>query len=427
MNQPSAKTAVDRDLLIRAVCVGLAVITLGLYWQVKSFEFNNYDDAPYITENPNVQQGLTATSIKWAFTTGYFGTWHPLTWLSHLLDVQMYGRNAGGHHFTGVLIHTASTVLLFLLVLWWTDKIWPSAFVAGLFAWHPMHVESVAWVAERKDVLSGLFWMLTLFAYTGYARELKIKNSKCKIYYALSLVFFALGLMSKPMLVSLALVLLLVDYWPLGRIADCGLRVAGLQDENTTTIKQISLRWAILEKIPFFALSAGVCVITFVAQKNVGAVENLEHYTFGERAANALVSYVAYMGKLIWPTKLAVLYPYVHNLPMTEVLGAAVLLVAITALAVRARETHPALLVGWLWYVITLLPVIGLVQVGEQAMADRYSYLPSIGLFLIVALEASPLIKAATNGQMALALGAGALTLCVFIAAQQIGYWQNSI
>ena len=168
MNHPPAKAAPDRDLLIRAVCLGLAVVTLGLYWQVKSFEFNNYDDAPYITENPNVQQGLTAKSVKWAFTTGYFGTWHPLTWLSHLLDIQFYGLNAGSHHFTSVLIHTVSTVLLFLLVLRWTSAIWPSAFVAGLFGWHPVHVESVAWVAERKDVLSGLFWMLTLLAYTKY-------------------------------------------------------------------------------------------------------------------------------------------------------------------------------------------------------------------------------------------------------------------
>ena len=427
MSQTTTKAAVDRDLMIRAVCLGLVVITLGLYWQVKSFEFNNYDDAPYITENPNVQQGLTAASIKWAFTTGYFGTWHPLTWLSHLLDVQMYGLNAGSHHFTSVLIHTASAVLLFLLVLRWTDKIWPSAFVAGLFAWHPMHVESVAWVAERKDVLSALFWMLTLFAYTKYANGFKVSGSKFKVYYVLALILFALGLMSKPMLVSLPLILLLLDFWPLKRIADCRLPIAELKSGNTASIAQISLVRACLEKLPFIVLSAAACVITFIAQKGVGAVENLEHYTFGERVANALASYVAYLGKLIWPVKLAVLYPYVHNLPLGEVLGAAVLLAAITALAVRLRKTHPVLLVGWFWYVITLLPVIGLVQVGEQAMADRYSYIPSIGLFLIAALELPPLIKAATTGPMALPLGTGALTICGFISAQQIGYWRNSI
>ena len=420
MQQTFAKPSPARKSETGLICLFLALITLALYWPVTHFEFNNYDDVPYVTENPNIQNGLTIRAIKWAFVTGYFGTWHPLTWLSHLLDVEIFGLHAGGHHFTSVLFHIANTLLLFLLLQRWTMAVWRAAFVAALFAWHPVHVESVAWVAERKDVLSTCFWLLALFAYGRYVgepgkiEEIKFQKSRDRrSYYMLSLAFFALGLMAKPMLVSLPLILLLLDYWPLGRI-----------QLPLSTGKIAAL---LREKIPFFLLAALSCVITFLAQKNAGAVETFDHYSFADRAANALVSYVSYVGKLFWPAKLAVLYPYVHNLPLVEVLGAAILLLAICALVVRLAKSRPWLLVGWLWFVITLVPVIGLVQVGEQAMADRYTYIPSIGIFLMIIWEVPRFLNAGTEGTMMLPSAAIILVVCLLTAAQQIRYWQNSI
>jgi tetratricopeptide (TPR) repeat protein len=404
----------------------LALITLILYWPVRHFAFNNYDDAQYLTENPSVQNGITIPAITWAFTTGYAGNWHPLTWLSHLLDVQLFGFNAGGHHFTNVLFHIANTLLLFLLLHRWTGALWRPAFVAALFAWHPLHVESVAWVAERKDVLSTCFWLLTLFAYGKYVEQSRRASAlnPQKIpagggYYALALVLFTLGLLAKPMLVSLPLVLLLLDYWPLGRI-----------QLPVSTRSVIAL---LREKIPFFTLAAAACVITFLVQRKIKAVQSLENLSLVDRLANAVVSYARYLGKLFWPTNLAVLYPFSRHLPLAEVLGAAMLLLIICGVAGRLARSHPPLLVGWLWFVITLVPVIGLVQVGEQAMADRYSYIPSIGLFLIVAWEIPRLLNAGNSGPMmlqrriALMLSAGIiLSACLVTTARQLRYWQDS-
>ena len=406
----------------------LVLITLALYWPVSHFEFNNYDDGQYITKNPNVQNGLTLPAIKWAFTAvGYGGNWHPLTWLSHLLDIELFGFHAGGHHFTNVLLHTANTLLLFLLLRRWTGNLWRPAFVAALFGWHPLHVESVAWVAERKDVLSTFFFFLTLLAYCRYASELKMKNGKRKIYYGLALLFFALGLMAKPMLVSLPIILLLLDYWPLRRIYDLLFAIYG-SGKDTADLEcagTVSLVRAVVEKVPFFALTAASCVITYVAQGP--AVQDLTKFSLVDRAGNALVSYAKYLGKVFWPANLAVPYPYVHHLPPMEVAGAAILLLAVSVLSVRLARSHPPLFVGWFWFLITLVPVIGLVQVGGEPMADRYMYIPSVGIFVIMAWEAPILLKASSDDSLALPAAAIVLMGCWVLAAGQISYWRNSM
>ncbi len=441
---PASNPASQR--LVRLICLLLALITLAIYWPVKNFEFNNYDDAQYLTDNPRVQNGVTVPAIEWAFTTGYAGNWHPLTWLSHMLDFQLFGFNAGGHHFTSVLFHIANTLLLFLLLNRWTGSLWRSAFVAALFAWHPLHVESVAWVAERKDVLSTFFWLLTLFAYGKYAeashKAADVNSQKphaSRSYYLLALGLFALGLLAKPMLVSLPLILLLLDYWPLRRI----------QSPFATRGILALLR----EKIPFFLVAAVSCAVTFLVQKNSQAVQPLEILPLGDRFANAFVSYARYLGKFFWPIDLAVPYPYTRHFPPGEILAALILMLVICAAVGRLAKTHPPLLVGWLWFVITLVPVIGLVQVGDQALADRYTYIPSIGLFLLIAWEVPRLLKAGRRERAPVPAGAletsagggtdGVMTLqfciplmfaaamvlgaCILTTAHQLRYWRNSI
>jgi len=404
--------------IVPAIALALAFITLVLYWRVKGFQFNNYDDGPYITENPFIRDGITGKSVNWAFTTGYFATWHPLTWLSHMLDVNLYGFDAGGHHFTSVLFHVANTLLLFLALWRWTGAVWRAGFVAALFAWHPMHVESVAWVAERKDVLSGLFFMFTLLAYGEYAR-LRDGSAGAETgsrrwgWYALAIVFFALGLMAKPMLVSVPLILLMLDYWPFARIR--------------TPVSARSVTPLLVEKIPFLLLAAGSSVVTFLTQRESGAVMGMKRYPFTDRCANALLAYARYLGKLVWPAKLAVPYPYVHGLPIIEVAGAALLLLGLTALALFLGRSRPPVLVGWLWFVIMMLPVIGLVQVGEQALADRYTYLPYIGLFAIAAWEFPRAFNAAGGGRLIYPASAVVLVACLLTASRQIGYWRNSL
>ena len=427
MQGTTSKTGPSGQPLVRLICLLLALVTLVLYWPVRHFEFNNYDDAQYLTENPSIQNGITLPALSWAFTTGYAGNWHPLTWFSHLLDVQFFGFNAGGHHFTNLLFHIANTLLLFLLLHRWTGALWRSAFVAALFAWHPLHVESVAWVAERKDVLSTFFWLLTLFAYGKYAEEARgaralnpQKEAAGRRYYALALFLFALGLMAKPMLVSLPLILLFLDYWPLERLQ--------------LPVSTGSILALVREKIPFFALAAASCVITFLVQKKGQAVQTLENLSLADRLANSVVSYSRYLGKLFWPTDLAILYPFVRHLPWIEVLGAVMLFLFICVLAGCLAKSHPPLVVGWLWFVVTLVPVIGLVQVGEQSMADRYSYIPSIGLFLIVAWEIPRWLNVGNPGaallqrKVSLLLVAGIiLVACLVATARQLRYWQDSI
>ncbi len=369
-----------REILI---CLFLVLATLTVYWQVGNYEFVNFDDDKYIIENFHVQKGLTRDSVIWAFTATHVSNWHPLTWLSHMLDFQLYGLNPSGHHLTNVFFHLVNTLLLFLVLKLMTGALWRSGLVAALFAVHPLHVESVVWVAERKDVLSTLFWMLTLWAYLGYTKRPGVKR------YLVILLAFALGLMAKPMLVTLPFVLLLLDYWPLKRI-ELGQSAIGLpaaSQPSTIANKPGAQAFRLLlEKTPMFVLAAVSSVVTFIVQKSGGAVGALETYPFKIRMANALLSYVIYLKKMIWPQNLAVFYPHPgQSLPMWQAAGAGLLLVVVSIAVIRAGRRYPYLPVGWLWYVGTLVPVIGLVQVGDQAMADRYTYVSLIGLFIVVA------------------------------------------
>jgi Flp pilus assembly protein TadD len=389
-------------------------------------EFNNYDDKLYITENPHALAGWTSDGVMWAFTATHASNWHPLTWLSHLLDCELYGLNPKGHLFTNVLLHIVNTVLLFLLLRRMTGALWRSGFVAALFALHPLHVESVAWVAERKDVLSTLFWILTIWTYVRYVERPGTKR------YLPILLSFALGLMAKPMLVTLPFVLLLLDYWPLERF-----RVGQLDGNKEVTKgifsdlrEQRSLVFSLLwEKVPLFVLTVASSLVTFFAQKAGGSVGTWESYPLKIRIANALVSYLKYIGKMIWPQNLAVFYPHAGaSLPMWQIVGAGVLLVSITVLAIRAAPRRPYLAVGWLWYLGTLIPVMGLLQVGAQAMADRYTYVPLIGLFIMIAWGVSELAMRWKYGRIALAISSCVLLLGLMSTSwAQVRHWKNSI
>ena len=393
-----------RDVLL--VGVLLAAVTLAAYWPVLDNDFVSYDDRAYVTENPHVLAGLSRDSVQWALRTGHAGNWHPLTWLSHILDVQLYGLNPAGHHSTSLLLHTVNGLLLFICLRRMTGALWRSATVAALFALHPMHVESVAWVAERKDVLSTCFFLLTLIAYAKYVTsdawrvtggESEVHGPQSTVslrstvhspqstvhaprstlhaplFYGLSLLCFALGLMSKPMLVTLPCVLLLLDFWPLRRM------------------QSGAVGWLVLEKVPFLALSLASSVTTFLIQRGAGAVSSLETLPLEFRISNALISYARYAIKMVWPVNLAVFYPAPSQWPDIWVGAALVVLAGVSALALWRVRTAPYLAVGWFWYLGTLVPVIGLVQVGQQAMADRYSYIPLIGLFLILVWAAADL------------------------------------
>ncbi|HZL80174.1 MAG TPA: glycosyltransferase family 39 protein, partial [Candidatus Limnocylindrales bacterium] len=352
----------------RLIALLLAFVTLAAYLPVTQFNFLNYDDDEYVTENQVVQDGLTLAGVKWAFTTGRASNWHPLTWLSHMTDCELFKLNAGAHHFINVIFHAANAALLFVLLLRLTKKNWPSAFVAALFAWHPLHVESVAWIAERKDVLSTFFALLTLLSYAKFVQE----NSRRHFWSAL--FYFTLGLMSKPMLVTLPFVLLLLDFWPLQRFPLSRLRSA--------SARQAAFRFQLLsEKTPFFLLAAASCLITFLVQHSGHAVATLDQVPPGFRLENAAVATVRYLQKIIWPAPLAVFYP-LAPIPTATLVLAATALVFIFAATWLARNRNPCWLVGWLWFLGTLVPVIGLVQVGGAAMADRYTYIPSIGIFM---------------------------------------------
>lgn len=338
----------------------LALLTLVAFLPVLDNDFVRFDDPLYVTGNPRVQAGITGAGLLWALVANVASNWHPLTLFSHMLDCQLYGMNPRGHHLTSLLLHVANVVLLFEVLRRMTGSVARSALAAALFGLHPTHVESVAWVAERKDVLSGLFWILTMGAWHRYVREPSRRR------YATVAVLLALGLLSKPMVVTLPCVLLLLDVWPLGRVS------------SWSDVPRL-----IREKLPLFGLVAASCVATFVAQS--GALASTEVFSLYRRVANALLSYVIYLGKTLVPRNLSVFYPMPTEFPLWKVAGAGLLLAALTTLAVLAFRRAPYVTVGWLWYLGTLVPVIGLVQVGGQAYADRYTYLPSIGLFLIVA------------------------------------------
>ena len=365
--QPSLPSSGNVQLHPFLIGLLLCLLTLAVYRPVLDSGFVNYDDNVYVTSNLHVQQGLTREGFLWAWQASVSANWHPLTLLSHMLDVELYGLNPRGHHLTNLLLHLANVCLLFAVLRRMTGAVWRSALVAALFAIHPTHVESVAWISERKDVLSGLFFLLTLRAWHAYARQRSLGR------YLLAALTFSLGLLSKPMLVTLPCVLLLIDVWPLGRLPLDGLSPRGVWR---------GLRPLLVEKIPFFVLAAVSSAITVYVQQ--GPIASLQAVPLGPRLANALVSYAAYLGHTFWPRHLAVFYPFRRAVPLWQPVMAAALLVALTVLALTRFRRAPWLAVGWLWFVGMLVPVIGLVQVGRQAMADRYTYLPSIGLYLAV-------------------------------------------
>ncbi|MEI7534484.1 MAG: hypothetical protein WCK57_08950 [Verrucomicrobiae bacterium] len=387
----------------------LALGTLALYWPTIHHPFFALDDNLYVTANLQVQAGLTWAGVKWAFTNTAASNWHPLTWLSHMLDCQCYGLNPAGHHLTNIFFHLATVLLLFKWLHNATTAVWPSALVAALFAWHPLHVESVAWVAERKDVLSAFFWMLTLLAYSRYVKRQNSTN------YLLVLLLFLCGLMAKPMLVTLPFVLLLADFWPLNRL-------------TPETFSKKHIARLLLEKIPFLALSLTVSVVNFLAQKGGGATWSADILPWPVRLANALVSYVRYISKTFWPVDLAVIYPYERHWPLWFVFVAGMLLLAGSALVILRLRQNPFLFFGWFYFIGTLVPTIGLVQVGAQAMADRYLYLPSIGLFIVIVWGANELLKAQPH-QKNIATFAGIIGLgaCLMLTSRQLAYWQNSV
>lgn len=385
----------------------VAVVTLAVFWPVLGNEFTNYDDRTYVTANRHVRTGLTLESAAWALTATAASNWHPLTWLSHMLDWSLYGEWAGGHHLTSLLLHLANALLLLWVLQRMTGAPWRSAFVALLFAVHPLHVESVAWVAERKDVLSTLFWMLGLGAWAGYARRPHAGR------YAVVAVVLGLGLTAKPMLVTLPFVLLLLDWWPLGRWTDRG------------------AAWRLArEKLLLMPLVAASCIVTFVVQSRGGSVGPLDRYPLGQRVANAVVAYAEYLRKAVWPRDLAVYYPHPGaDLPAWKVLASGLVLVLVSVAVVRARRRAPYLLFGWLWFLGTLVPVIGIVQVGTQAMADRYTYVPLIGIFIMVAWGVPDALgrtlpKPRVAGG---ALAVAAIAALAFAARIQVGYWHDSV
>lgn len=409
------------------IYLALALITLGLYLPALRCDFVNYDDPDYVTSNPKVQSGVTAASIQWAFTTGHASNWHPLTWLSHALDCQLYGLKPAYHHLTSLLFHMVNSLLVLLVFHRLTGCYWRSALVAAAFAWHPLHVESVAWVSERKDVLSTCFWLLTMLTYHIYTKATGDQKRSKWAWYALTLGLFSLGLMSKPMLVTLPFALLLLDYWPLNRLQLAGTGTPTKGKPISKGAERASTAHLILEKLPFLAIAVSSSVVTFFVQQKGGAVSSLNSLSFPERLSNALVSYLRYTGKLFWPANLSVLYPHPGHWPWWFVTLATVFVVTTSIMVLLQVRQRPYLAVGWLWFLGTLVPVIGLVQVGVQSMADRYTYVPMLGLFVMLAWGIPELVGANASKQKSLALGSGViLGLWVLLTSSQISYWTSS-
>ena len=407
------------------ICVLLISVIFAVYWLAVNHEFVKYDDDKYVTDNREVKSGLSRQGIRWAFTTGYASNWHPVTWLSHMADCELFGLRAGAHHLTSVLFHIANTLLLFVVLKRMTGALWASAFVAAVFGLHPLHVESVAWVAERKDVLSTFFWMLTMWAYARYAEHPKVSR------YLLTFLLFVLGIMAKPMLVTLPFVLLLLDYWPLERI-QLGKCVGSgdLQNNNEQDVlRQKPILQLVLEKVPFFVISIVSCIVTVFVQRSGGAVPTMEALGVKVRVGNAVVSYIGYIEKMFWPSRLAVLYPHpAGSLSMIRVMVCGLLLFFVSVCFIYFGHRRRYLAVGWLWYVGTLVPVIGLVQVGVQAMADRYTYIPLTGLFIIIAWGASELVRGRRYRRVvSAALAVAVLSAAICLTSLQLRYWQNSI
>jgi cytochrome c-type biogenesis protein CcmH/NrfG len=431
------------------IYVILTIVTLAVFWQVHQYDFINFDDDVYVTNNIHIQSGITMDGVRWAFDTTYAEFWHPLTWISLMLDYQLYGLNAGGYHLTNLVLHILSTLLLFWLFNRMTGSIWRSACVAGLFALHPLRVESVAWIAERKDVLSAFFWMLTLCLYVYYTEKPVIRR------YLFVLLSFVCGLMSKSMIVTLPAVMILLDYWPLERLQSQKMGpnltdvvpISSNQGRKKTKSKEVALKknispprkqklsetkivgiiplWQLQEKIPFFILSVIFSILTYYAQHK----PSIKDYPFslGSRIANAPVSFVTYLEKTFWPHDLAVVYPFSDQLPFWQVMGAALLIIFISVAVIVMVKRLPCFFVGWLWYAITILPVIGIIQVGDP-MADRYIYLPSIGITIMLAWGIPSFIKSEKiRKKILFPVGIVVLSIMAALTWQQCGYWKNSI
>jgi hypothetical protein len=399
--------------------VSLLLITavLTVYWPVAGFSFINFDDLTYVGLNPHVNRGLSWRAVGWAFSTSYSANWHPLSWLSHMLDVELFGLRPGPHHTTSLLIHCVNTVLLFLLLSRTTRALWQSAVVAALFGLHPLSVESVAWVAERKNLLCAFFWILTMRAHVHYAERPSPGR------YAVMVGLFCCGLMAKPMIVTLPFVLLLLDYWPLRRTAIDAVPTAPVPAGGPRG-------WAFLvrEKIPLFALSLAVCVASLITQRLGGGMPPAGRYPLAVRLCNSLVSYARYLTKFTFPTDLAIFYPYPQSVPLHHVVPAALLLVGASWLCIRAVRPAPWLCVGWLWYLGVLIPVIGIVQVGDQAMADRYMYVPIVGILISLAWGAAALVRTIPYRRTVLALlAAVAIGECMIASRLYLMTWRDTV
>ena len=428
----------------------LLIVTVAVYWPVRDCDFVNFDDPVYVTRNPYVLMGLTKSGIHWAFTTDHTGNWHPLTWISHMMDCQLYGAKPRWHHLTNLFFHLANIVLLFGILRGMTGAVWRSALVVGLFAWHPMHVESVAWVAERKDVLSTFFGLAAIWGYARYARASeypcpqseiqpassegegmastaldsragnqyrKTSNKKSAAFFALSLLFFSLSLMAKPMLVTLPFVLLLLDWWPLQRIA---ISRFDLPARPTTQWLRI-----VSEKVPFLALAIASCIVTYLVQQKGGNVSSLGLVPLSARLGNLPVAYMCYVAKFLLPTDLCVLYPFTGPWPLETVAGTSLLLALMFAAMIFWGWNRPYLLVGWLVFVGTLVPVIGLIQVGQQYMADRYTYFPFIGLSIALVWGLAAALGRWPKSMTAIA--SAVLLGLIWSTHEQLAYWKNSM
>jgi tetratricopeptide (TPR) repeat protein len=413
MPEPTKKS------FVIVICITLALSTLLVFWQVRNFDFINYDDDSYLYENPHVLTGLTWGNIVWAFTTAHVGNWLPLTWASFMLDCRLFGPDPGWIHLENAFLHLVNTLLLFAVLKRMTNSLWPSAFVAAAFALHPMHVESVAWITERKDVLSTFFFLLTLAAYVAYVRRRGLFR------YLLTVLLFAFGLLAKPMLVTLPFVLLLGDYWPLNRFLSSTVTTSA---RKSAPRRHTALYHLLIEKIPFFALAVVSSIITFLVQRAGGAVADVNAFPFEARIANAFLAYAAYMGKMFWPQNLAIFYPPdTGGIRLWQAALCVLLFVAISFFAIYFGRNRKYLPVGWFWFVVTLIPVIGLIQSGAQALADRYTYIPYIGLFIMIAWGLPELLSKWPHRKIALGLSAAvvlaALAFCSYI---QLSYWKNS-
>ena len=396
--QPQKSPALAGSHLDLLIYLALLLATFAVYAQVRHFDFVNYDDPDYTTGNVHVRQGLTGQGLEWALTSRDAANWFPVTWVSHMMDAQFFGLDSGWDHLHNVLLHALAAILLFIFLGRATGTLWRSALVAFLFALHPLHVESVAWVAERKDVLSACFWFLTLWAYVRYTERPGWGR------YLAVVLGFCLGLMAKPMVVTLPFVLLLLDYWPLAYM-------------------QKGWRKAVLEKIPLIGLSGAAAAITYLVQDHAGAVKAVP---LGTRLANATLSYAIYLEKTFWPSRLAVFYPYPRDFAFLPILGGAFLLAGVTSGVIVLRRRLPYLLTGWGWFVVTLVPVIGLVQVGGQARADRYMYIPMVGLLIMVVWGAAEILERLRAKVLAVPVAAAACLACAALSWIQVGNWRNS-